>query len=81
MEGQTEENLSLTTGMDVQYVGTEITGRVSVLTREQIETDSVAGGEDGGQPLARGGGQGRRRTVQADGEVNSKQQRRAECNR
>ena len=33
--------------MDVQYVGTGITGRTSVLTREQEEIGSlIAGGED-----------------------------------
>ena len=39
--------MSLTIGMDVQYVGTGITGRTSVLTREQAEIGSlIAGGED-----------------------------------
>ena len=38
-------------------------------------------GRRGGQPPVRGGRQGRGRSVQADGEVNSNQLRRAECNR
>jgi hypothetical protein len=45
-EGQTEESLSLTLGMDVQYVGTGIIGRTCVLTREQEEIGSLIAGEE-----------------------------------
>ena len=43
--------------------------------------DRFTNSRRGGQPPDRGSGQGRGRAVQADGEVNSNQLRRAECNR
>ena len=45
------------------------------------DRDRFVNGKRRGQAQGRGGGQGRGRAVQADGEVNSNQLRRAECNR
>ena len=45
--GLTELNLSQITEMDAPYVETGVTGRISVLTREQTETDLLMAREEG----------------------------------